>query len=221
MQKRRMGKCIRLLLLAASLFGATGCKEESGKDSLPKEPDAAGTISAEYGVTPVLEKKEELPAEKEVTVSYANWTDSAELFLHSLNREKMAISSVQHLPIYKFDTKEELEQFKDAFSEELCFDSGYDEVLSFNDATAGYDDAFFAENTLFLVYVTANSGSLRFAVSDVFCDGEAYCIHVAQTNSPECVTDDMAGWFLTVAEPDSAVERCTQFDADLGNCFSK
>ncbi len=80
MQKRRMGKCIRLFLLAASLFGATGCKEESGKDSLPKEPDAAGTVSAEYGVTPVLEKKEELPAEKEVTVSYANWTDSAELF---------------------------------------------------------------------------------------------------------------------------------------------
>lgn len=217
MQKRRMRKCIRLLLLAVSLFGAAGCKEESGKDRQPKEPDAAGAVAAASGVR----EKGELPAEKEVTVSYANWTDSAELYLHSLNREKMAISSVQHLPIYKFDTREELEQFKNAFSEELCFDSGYDEVLSFHDATAGYDDAFFAENTLLLVYVTANSGSLRFAVADVFCDGDAYCIHVAQTNSPECVTDDMAGWFLTVAEPDSAVERCTQFDADLGNCLNE
>lgn len=221
MQKRSLGKRILLLLLAVSLFGATGCKEESGKDSQPKEPDAAGAVAAERDTTPVLEKKGELPAEKEVTVSYANWTDSAELYLHSLNREKMAISSVQHLPIYKFDTKEALEQFKNAFSEELCFDSGYDEVLSFNDATAGYDDAFFAENTLFLVYVTANSGSLRFAVADVFCDGDAYCIHVTQTNSPECVTEDMAGWFLTVAEPDSEVAHCTQFDADLGNCFNE
>lgn len=30
----------------------------------------------------------------------------------------------------------------------------------------------------------------------------------------------MAGWFVTVAVPDSMVEHCTEFDADLNNDFN-
>ena len=51
----------------------------------------------------------------------------------------------------------------------------------------------------------------------MFCDGDSFCIHVEQTNNPEVVTEDMAGWFVTVAVPDSMVENCTEFDADLNN----
>lgn len=43
----------------------------------------------------------------DIAVSYANYNDS--LFLGGLNAGKMSISSVRHLPIYKFDTLSELE----------------------------------------------------------------------------------------------------------------
>ena len=35
----------------------------------------------------------------ESTVSYANWAEASEIYFGALNREKMAISSVQHLQI--------------------------------------------------------------------------------------------------------------------------
>lgn len=153
----------------------------------------------------------------DIAVSYANWAEASEVYFGALNKDKMAISSVQHLPIYRFDTLEDLEEFKLTFGEVLAMDYGYDEVPSFNDITAKYDKTFFEENTLMLVYVGANSGTYRFGVNSVFCDGNSFCIHVEQINEPEVTTDDMAGWFITVAVPDSMVENCTEFDADLNN----
>ena len=150
-------------------------------------------------------------------VSYANWNDENELYMFALNRSKMYISSVQHLPIYKFDTLEDLEQFKINFSEMLTMDVGYDEVPSFEHTTAGYDETFFEENTLMLVYVGANSGTCRFGVNSVFCDGDSFCIHIEQVNNPEVGTADMAGWFVTVAVPDIMVADCNEFDANLNN----
>lgn len=91
------------------------------------------------------------------TVSYAGWAPKSEIFSMALNTQKTAVSSVQHLPVYKFDTLKDLEQFKLAFQEILTMERGYDEVPSFNDATADYDETFFEENTLMLVYVDANN----------------------------------------------------------------
>ena len=157
------------------------------------------------------------PAEEafDIAVSYANWTEESEIYTRALNTDKMAQSSVLHLPIYRFGTLEELEQFKLTFGEVLTMDSGYDDAPSFNDVTADYDEAFFDENTLMLVYVSASSGSYRFGVNSVFCNGNAFCIHVEQRNDPEVGTADMAGWFITVAVPDSMVANCSAFDADL------
>ena len=152
----------------------------------------------------------------DIAVSYANWVEGNEVFFGGLNSDKLAISSVRHLPIYKFNTLEELQHFKE-FADEFTLDGSYDEVPSFNEATAKYDEAFFKENTLMLVYVSASSGTYRFGVNSVFCDGKSFCIHVEQLNNPEVVTCDMAGWFITVAVPDDMVSGCVEFDADLNN----
>ena len=40
-------------------------------------------------------------------------------------------------------------------------------------------------------------------------------VHVEETEKPDVVTCDVAGWLITVAVPDSIVENCTEFDADL------
>ena len=144
-------------------------------------------------------------------VSYANWTEDSRMF-SCMNAEKLAISTVRHLPVYKLDTKEDLDQFKEKFGDVLTFDQGYDEVPSFNEATAGYDDSFFAEHTVVLAYVTANSGSLRFGIRDIYQDDSFFCLNVMQMNDPEVGTADMAGWFMIAEIPDADIEGITDFE---------
>ncbi len=149
-------------------------------------------------------------------VSYANWTGDYSVFLRSLNNDKLMISSVQHLPIYKFDTKSDLDSFKTRFDDILAMDQSYDEVPSFEYITAAYDDNFFSKYSLMLAYIQANSGSYRFGVSDVYCDNQSFCMYIEQLNDPETHTDDMAGWFAVVEVDKEDIANCTSFDAQIG-----
>ena len=80
-----------------------------------------------------------------------------------------------------------------------------------------YDEDYFKEKTLFLVYVGASSGSFRYGVNSVYNDGKNFYIHIETTNNPEVCTADMSGWFVTVGVDKNAVKNCTTFDADLDN----
>lgn len=151
-------------------------------------------------------------------VAYANWTENSKIITSCLNEEKAEkrnINTVWHLPVFKFDTKEDLDLFRDQFEGILTFDHGYDEVPSFNEVVSEYDDAFFAEHTVILAYVTAGSGSLRFGIRDVYREGNTLCLNVMQTNHPESGTDDMAGWFMIAEVPDKELESVTDYDAKV------
>lgn len=153
----------------------------------------------------------------ESTVSYANWAEASEIYFGSLNKDKMAISSIKHLPIYRFDTLNDLEQFKQTFGGIFTMDGSWDEVPSFNNATAKYDSAFFEDNSLILVYVSANNSTHRFKVHSIGYDEKSFCVHIAETTNAEAVDTAMAGWFVTVAVSDELIKNCTEFDADLNN----
>ena len=153
--------------------------------------------------------------EIKTAVAYANWTEDSRVFADCSNAGMMTISSVPHLPVYKLDTLKDLEQFKENFRDILTLDHGYDEVPSFNDITAVYDDSFFADHTLILAYVTAPSGSFRYAIQDISYGGSAFCLDVVQTNDPETHTDDMAGWFVMAEVLDSDIADDILFDARL------
>ena len=154
--------------------------------------------------------------EIKTAVAYANWTEG-EMMHDCLNPDKMLISSVRHLPVYKLDTKEDLDRFKEKYQDSLTFDHGYDEVPSFNEATASYDESFFADRTLVLAYVSAPSGSFRYAIRDISFGGSTFCLDVVQTNNPETHTDDMAGWLVIAEVLDSDIANYTEFDAQLVN----
>ena len=153
--------------------------------------------------------------EIKTAVAYANWTEDSRVFADCSNAGMMTISSVPHLPVYKLDTLKDLEQFKENFRDILTLDHGYDEVPSFNDITALYDDSFFADHTLVLAYVTAPSGSFRYAIQDISYGGSTFCLDVVQTNDPETYTDDMAGWFVIAEVLDSDIADDILFDARL------
>lgn len=153
----------------------------------------------------------------DVTLSFANWTDDSKIYTSSLNLSKMQSNSIQHLPIYKFDSLKDLKQFKETFNDILTMDSGWDEVPSFNEATAKYDTKFFEDNCLMLVYVSASNCTHRFVLGSIGWDEKSFCINVVETTGEELVDEAMAGWFLTVAVEKETIASCTEFDADLNN----
>lgn len=156
----------------------------------------------------------------DVTVSYAGGANSGALYSDALNRDKMAISSARHLPIYKIDTRDELDLFVGNYigiSNSAVLNAGWDEVPYFTATLSQYDDAFFAENTLMLVYVSCRNCTHRFDVDSIYRDSQTLYISVEETTGAEVVDDAMADWFIAVAVPDNMVETCKQFDAELGN----
>ena len=181
-----------------------------------EDPDSVARRRQEY-----IDRLREMLLGDDTTatkVAYANWTENSEIISSCLNAEKAEkrdISTVWHLPVYKFDTREDLNLFREKFKNSLTFDQGYNEVPSFNEVVSDYDDSFFAEHSLILAYVAAGSGSLRFGVRDVYCDDSTFCLNVVQTNHPEVGTSDMAGWFVIAEVLDKELENITDYDAKV------
>ncbi|MBQ9134220.1 MAG: hypothetical protein IJX64_06785 [Clostridia bacterium] len=164
-------------------------------------------------VYPDTEETAAVDTPYEATLAHVNYISKNDaIFTGALNSDKMAISSVRHLPIRKFDSKEALDAFKAEFADDLSKQSR-DEVPSFEAVSAKYDEDFFASHTLFIVYVQASSGSCRYEVGSVYNDGKNFAVHAEVTRSPR--TADMRGWFLCVAVDKDSVKSCTSFDADL------
>jgi hypothetical protein len=154
------------------------------------------------------------------TVAYAGWSDDPAIADGALNKGQLTNENGDHLPIFRFDTFDDLNQFKTKYENVLSFDQGYNSVLSFNEALtkAQWDrEGFFADHSLLAVYVPANSGSLRFAVHDIEVTYESVCIYVEQTNRPEIFTEDMAGWFVLVEIADEEIRNCYTYDAIFVN----
>ena len=177
-----------------------------------EDPDAVASRRQAY----VDKLREMLIGDSSIVtkVAYANWTEDSRIF-ECLNAEKMYISSVRHLPVYKLDTAEDLRRFKETFRDVLTLDHGYNEIPSFKDVTAGYDEDFFATYTVIMAYVTAGSGSFRYGIQDVGIGGSTLCLNVVQTNHPEVGTDDMAGWLVMAEVLDADIANITEFDAQM------
>ena len=97
-------------------------------------------------------------------------------------------------------------------------DTEYDGVPSFNGAMAKAQwdrEIFYEENSLLIVYVPANSGSLRFGIQEVQATDTTICIQIEQTNQPDVFTEDEAGWFVLVEIDSEEVSSYTSFDAIL------
>lgn len=152
----------------------------------------------------------------DLELSFANWTESDKIRQDALNAEILAQSIANHLPIYKFETIEELEKFKTDFVEVFTMDSGWDETPSFNEVSAKYDKEFFEETTLFLVYIGSTNSTHRFGLDSIGWDEKSLYIHVEETTEAKEVDTAMAGWFLTVAVSKESVANCTEFDAVMG-----
>jgi hypothetical protein len=149
--------------------------------------------------------------------AWANYAEDLRIRTGGLNAEiiqqTMPLSSVLHLPIFRFDSRADVEAFRNAYAYLFTFDQSHDEAPSFDDAVSAYDDAYFEENCLLCVYMTAGSGTFRFGVQSVQRDDAALCVYIDRLNDPETYTDDMAGWLILVEQNKQDIRNCTDFDA--------
>ena len=151
-------------------------------------------------------------------ITYANWSDEFNGMGEGekcLNADKFIFSDAPRLPIFKFDTKSELNEFKDRYKNILTMDIGYDEVPSFNEMTNQYDDSFFANHSILLAYVSSGSGSIRYGVKSVTIVNGVCIMIVEQLNNPEVYTDDMSGWFAIAVVSKDFIKDCKEFDAQF------
>ena len=150
-------------------------------------------------------------------VSWANYGNETLLWSHALNRDKAGISSVQHLPVLRFDSATELDAFKSEVSDEFDTQHDYDEIPSFDAVTSKMNEDFFASNSLLLVYVWSGSCTWRYGVNRVDIEKDYLSVHVQRTDSFEVGDCAMAGWFITLSVPKDTLDGITVFDADLDN----
>lgn len=148
-------------------------------------------------------------------VSYAGWSEGGEIKSKALNAAELSDKNSLHLPVYKFDTLEELEHFKTEFLDVYAMESGYGQISSFNVVTKKYDEKYFEHGSLVLVYVGTGTGSYRFGLKYISCYESNFCVYVEYTYKPEAVTFDMSGWFIVVEVPDNELNGYTNFDAFL------
>ena len=154
-----------------------------------------------------------------IAVAYVGWSDSQTICDGALNKELLKNEPNEHLPIFRMDTLEDLEQFKAQYENVFAMDQGFDNIRSFEAVLkqSQFDrELFYEDNSMLLIYIPANSGSLRFFVDEIITNDNSLCFSVGQKDNQEVVTDDMAGWMLLVKATKEELGKYTSFDAVLG-----
>ena len=213
-----MKKFLTLLLAFAMICSLVACGEQNDNsiknNTQPNQTPLPSNIPASnqssMGETDITDT-----INFDASVSWAGWSDDPKIRELALNKDIFELSSDRHIPIYKCDTLDELNEFKTTFSGTFTMDGTRDEVPSFEEVTADYTEDFFIENTLLLVYVEANSCTPRFGVDSVSKENGTLSVHVKYTYTPEEGDSAMAGWLFTIPVNNDQIQDCTNFDAVL------
>lgn len=193
-------------------------KSNADVELLPQEASVLNKDEVRSGEVTTSRLKSEKITSEQVSrqwtsvVSFAGMVDYS-VMTDTLNKDKIDVNDMKHLPVYKIDTEQEMEKFKLMYCDENLIKRSYDELPSFEDATSGYDEEFFENYSLLIVYMTSCSGSLRFDVGDIDFNGDSICVYVEQINNPLVCTDDAPSWFVTVIIEDNKICDCKYFDA--------
>jgi hypothetical protein len=138
-----------------------------------------------------------------------------DFYAESLNPQKFGVShpSIRPLPIFRFDTLEQLQTFNATYGELLNHRSQSNGTVT--EATAKMDEAFFQTHSLLAVYVISGSGSYTFRVRGIEKANGTLTICIAQNPMPDGTagTCDMAAWMAFVPIDRGSLANVTDFHA--------
>ncbi len=130
----------------------------------------------------------------------------------AVNANMLAISSVRHMPVIVIDGAQALSEFLSEGKTYFQFDTAYGENESFSKNAEKYDETFFENNKLLILYTEETSGSIRHTIRDVSITGDTLSVAVEAT-SPEIGTDDIADWFILLELTNDEAQRLANYDA--------
>ena len=151
------------------------------------------------------------PAAPTIVTTWAGFTEDKSIWKGSLNQDRKLIND-KSLPIYRLDSASDLERFKSEHSSIFCFDQGFEEAPSFNETAVKYDDSFFAEHSILLVYIHSGMDTLRYSVKDIQYEDAKLLVNI-QTDYSAGTSADPAGWFILIEIGRSDYPDCSSYDA--------
>ena len=177
--------------------------------------------SARLVILPLIGRDSVSPLDDPVwTDAYCGYYSSDDdlIYTDSLNHAKpwyhREFGDLPRLPLYKFDSAQALYSFKTKFSEGFqSYGEPWHNGPTFITKMGKYDDEWFEDNTLLLVYVEASSGSYRYGLNHLTADSDKLVLYIRQTNDPGVHTCDMSGWFVLVELPKTVAKQFAEFDA--------
>lgn len=130
------------------------------------------------------------------------------MIMASENREDMVLSSIQSEPIVKITERSRLDGLREDLEGELHFGEDFDEI------TAQYDDAFFENNTLFMIYATTSNLGQTFMIDWVTRSGGELSAALVLVD-PEDGDDAMNGHLILLEIANEELWGVTEYSAFL------
>ncbi len=146
-----------------------------------------------------------------------NKAETDKLYYGCLNTDKMSISSIKHLPIFRLSSKQELEGFKKSYSENVSDDNKTTTLPSFKEATARYDTDFFNHYSLLVIYISSPDSTTHYGAGDIYLNDNSLCVNVKASANENDIGKTPKGYFLTATVLKKDIKSCIGFDAVLDN----
>lgn len=145
-------------------------------------------------------------------VSSHSMFDDEKIKKESLNAAKMNADDIYHLPVFRFETSEELTAFADSFDEK--FDSGHSDADDFREKLKDYDADFFKDKMLFVVYFEPRVSNSGYELYGTYTDGEIFRLEYSLTKSENNVSLAVSTSRISIIGVEKGfVGDCSEFDA--------
>lgn len=199
-------------------------------ESNPSEPDTTTDSSSvqdsssteEPKTTAAPEVTEGIPGSRVAFIPDYDYEDELKMEKEAVNADQLSLSHKRSFPMYRFDTKEELDTFIQKYSDGMSLDKGGNGYPSFTELTseeAGYDSKFFEKNSILAVYVFAENLDFRASLAAQGIDstkpGGVYQLSVSIKGAwpIDENKETQAGYFLLYDVSDEELAKASSLDA--------
>ncbi|MBR5444760.1 MAG: hypothetical protein IKV57_01470, partial [Clostridia bacterium] len=138
--------------------------------------------------------------------------------LTRMNMDVIASSAVESrmetIPVQEINSREELDAFMKSMADLMDFDKRYGEEASFRDTLSLYDKDFFADSTLFLLYIVSPDTAYRYDVDHTWLENGKLEIGIRRAEYAGGDTA-MEGWLLAVGIPTKQLNTMREVSARI------
>ena len=147
------------------------------------------------------------------------WADNTETGEHALRYTYYPITGTYAYqneltyPAIGIKNAQELESFLSLARSYFSLSASMPNKETFNEAVKKYDQAFFQENGIVVIYIPSESTSIGYKLTDAALNGEELHISIAEIRPEGELTQKPAGWFMAVELPQEILSQANYFSA--------